>query len=494
MHDLGGIMRFDMARHLGQLTRDGQRPKRLASLAAGGAGRESGSDVGGTEFPPPEFSWTDYLGFLIYIDAEIEHGLMVQYLYAGYSLGGPQVPEKYRDMIRGWQEVIFGIAKEEMGHLISVQNVLKLIGAPLDFGREDFPWDTEFYPFPFSLEPLTLQSLASYVYAESPVDWSGPDADEVKALIKTTSADPHHVAALFGKILGIIEDPVRIPDQIFQADTWPYQASWDQWGRGYQGGARGNTTGANPPATPNLLIKSVASRDDAVAALQSIAEQGELPPSASIDDPSHFARFLGIFEEMKALEPVYTAEGWTPARAIASNPYIGGQGEPPSASAGDGPKRDAITNAEAIAWAQLFNVRYRLLLTFLIHGYDLPAGSIDEGPADPLAILINATFGEMYNLRAIASILVQLPLTDGPGGKHAGPPFQLPYTLSRPSGEFNRWRQHREVLVAASSLIEQLLQEKPHGRNEYLISLREADRGLLRLIDTILEGRSVKAH
>ena len=45
---------------------------------------------------PPEFSGRDYLGFLLYIDAEIEHGLMVQYLYAAYSLGGPQVPEEYR--------------------------------------------------------------------------------------------------------------------------------------------------------------------------------------------------------------------------------------------------------------------------------------------------------------------------------------------------------------------------------------------------------------
>ena len=54
---------------------------------------------------------------------------MIQYLYAAYSLGGPQVPEKHRDMVRRWREVILGIAKEEMGHLISVQNVLKLIGA-----------------------------------------------------------------------------------------------------------------------------------------------------------------------------------------------------------------------------------------------------------------------------------------------------------------------------------------------------------------------------
>ena len=58
---------------------------------------------------------------------------MVQYLYAAYSLGGPQVPEKYQAMIRGWQEVIFGIAKEEMGHLLSVQNVLKLYRRSAEF-------------------------------------------------------------------------------------------------------------------------------------------------------------------------------------------------------------------------------------------------------------------------------------------------------------------------------------------------------------------------
>ena len=63
---------------------------------------------------PAEFSWHDYAIFLLSMAAEIEHSLMVQYLYAAYSLGGPQVPEQHRGNVLEWQQVILGIAKEEM--------------------------------------------------------------------------------------------------------------------------------------------------------------------------------------------------------------------------------------------------------------------------------------------------------------------------------------------------------------------------------------------
>jgi hypothetical protein len=66
--------------------------------------------------PPPEFNWRDYTAMLLHVAAEIEHSLMVQYLFAAYSLGGPQVPSGLRDEVRAWQETIFGVAKEEMGH------------------------------------------------------------------------------------------------------------------------------------------------------------------------------------------------------------------------------------------------------------------------------------------------------------------------------------------------------------------------------------------
>ena len=42
--------------------------------------------------PPPEFTFREYSVFLLTIGAQIEHSLMVQYLYAAWSLGGSQVP------------------------------------------------------------------------------------------------------------------------------------------------------------------------------------------------------------------------------------------------------------------------------------------------------------------------------------------------------------------------------------------------------------------
>ena len=115
---------------------------------------------------PAEFSWHDYAVFLLHTASEIEHSLMVQYLYAAYSLGGDRAPSDVQTHIPEWRNTILDIAKEEMGHFITVQNVLRLIGGALNLDREDFPWDIDFYPFPFSLEPCTKVSLAKYVYAE----------------------------------------------------------------------------------------------------------------------------------------------------------------------------------------------------------------------------------------------------------------------------------------------------------------------------------------
>ena len=88
---------------------------------------------------PAGFSAHDYAVYLLHIAAEIEHLLMVQYLYAAYSLGGAQVPAAERPHVQRWQEVILGIAKEEMAHFISVQNILRLVGGPLNLDRNDYP-------------------------------------------------------------------------------------------------------------------------------------------------------------------------------------------------------------------------------------------------------------------------------------------------------------------------------------------------------------------
>lgn len=468
-----------------------------------------------------EFSPRDYITYLLSIDAEIEHCLMVQYLYAAYSLGGPQVPEAFRDSVRTWQEVILGIAKEEMGHLISVQNSLRLIGSPLHMEREDEPWDSPFYPFPFTLEPLTLDSLAKYVYAESPVGWDGGAlGDEIRLRVHAQTDDPHQVAALFATLIPLVADPDYLPDAAFDAATLPAQADFAEWGRGYQGGHRGRPSG-QPTQTPDVLVVPQTCRDDMVAALRAIAEQGE---ATSGSTASHFVRFLRIYVEMReliertpvtpehwnaarpadfaapqwqALQPESKAgllgagpagrAAWAPARQVAINPYV--SLDPSDEGADDSATSTRISHPESALWATLHNIRYRMLLNYLIHSFTLYGGLNAAGAITPRGAIVNATFGEMYNLRAVAEILMQSPVSaDQPDAGFAGPPFQMPYTLNSPFGEANKWRGHLDLLTASASVVEALQLLAPESRHAYLASLREADRNMRELSLRILSG------
>src|SRR5262245_20842753 len=174
----------------------------------------------------PGLTLHDHLIMLLHVAAEIEHGLMVQYLYAAYSLGGPEATTtpKRRKLIKRWQKNLLTVAKEEMGHLLTVQNILCLLGAPTHFAREDYRWTVPYYPFPFRLEKLTRSSLACYVYAEMPphieeilkkkpehlkrfANFLERDKPEIDRLIKERQTGPvHMVAAVYDELMHIIAD------------------------------------------------------------------------------------------------------------------------------------------------------------------------------------------------------------------------------------------------------------------------------------------------
>src|SRR4029079_12486406 len=128
-------------------------------------------------------------------------------------------------------------------------------------------------------------------------EWIDSDdsvAKEVKTMVHKETADPHRVGALFDVILQLINDTKQIPDELFQSCTYPYQAKFDEWGRGYTGGQRGNS-GAGPKGSPDVLVVPLTCRDDAYNALLEISEQGEAPTTkGGGDSPSHFERFLFI--------------------------------------------------------------------------------------------------------------------------------------------------------------------------------------------------------
>ncbi len=115
--------------------------------------------------------------FLLHTAAEVEHALLTQYLYAAYSLKPAKTaPPDQQAAVRRWRSTLLGIAREEMGHMITVQNLLRLIGGPLNLEREDYPFRSNLYPFHFRLEPLSKASLAKYVVAEMPLLTEAPDA------------------------------------------------------------------------------------------------------------------------------------------------------------------------------------------------------------------------------------------------------------------------------------------------------------------------------
>jgi hypothetical protein len=473
----------------------------------------SGPVTGETGDPPVALSkslhetWLDHLILLLHAAAGVEHELMVQYLYAAYSLGGEQVPTDQRDLVQLWRRNLLAIAKEEMGHFLTVQNILTLLGAPTLWARGNYPWDNRYFPLRrFEFSPLTMASLSVYVYAEAPAKtaavvnrYYGIKPEEVNRIIEKVRKEvlegsPHRVEQLYAKIVGIIKNPKLIPDSAFHPETFPAQASWEEWGKGYKPFTLDPETPAPdaygpwlPPANPSafpfpptaaqarVIVSQVASRTEVLAALKLIGEQGEAAEFHADDEqPSHFDRFIGIYQKFEKID-------WIPTRKVPNNPTTWT----------NKPDSTYIESEHSRNWAHLFNLRYRMLLTYLSHMYRLSPATDSTHP-QMRAGTLHRVFSEMYNLRAIANLLVRLPLMDEkrmPNDlRRAGPPFELPYTLALPAADDDCWRLHRELLVTSSILSERLLPEAPVDGRQYLTALLDIDRQSVAWIDAVLQG------
>jgi len=433
---------------------------------------------------PAEHSWHDHAVFLLHVAAEVEHSLMVQYLYAAYSLGGAALDEAAHETARQWREVILGIAKEEMGHLITVQNVLRLIGGPLHLEREDYPFRSEFYPFYFTLEPATKGSLAKYVIAEAPEEWLKTEEGK-EVVARAQKADKgravRRVGELYEQLIDLFKNEGALTDADFRGDTGPYQASWDEWGRGYGQGERGNVGGTAPAKTPDVLVIRTPDRASVIDALERIARQGEAPTlgrGGAPDEKSHFKRFLDIYHDFPASNP--------PSRIIPTNPRTAAQGDGDEADTAGPRGCTRITDKRSLLWAHLFNIRYRKLLFTLKHVLYVEAGADVDRPS-ARGNLIAWAFGEMYNLRSIAGILVTLPLKAEGGDRRAAPPFEVPYTLALPDWNSDKWRVHRDLIAASEQVIHQL-DKADAPRHDYLRALRDHDKRNLDIIGRLEEN------
>lgn len=422
--------------------------------------------------------------FLLQIAAEIEHSLMVQYLYAAYSLDAAAAPADLRETVLAWQHGILDIAREEMGHLVTVQNLLRVVGGPLNFEREDFPFRGEFYPFHFRLEPLSKHSLAKYVVAEMPANPAVPDIEEIKreAAGGNAGVGVNRVGLLYARLIELFDNTDKLPDSDFQSASVGYQADFATWGRNYTRVPRPAPGGDR--RTPQLIVQPVGNRTQALAALRAVSEQGEGLAEPEDEEFSHFQRFLEIYR-------AFCREPRRVVRPVASDPTT--VAPEPDNRAGDSDDATAparITHATSLRWAQLFNTRYRLLLDLLAHALHVE-GPLHAG-AGPSARgrIIVAAFGEMIHLRALADVIMRLPLTEVPGAKLCGPPFELPYTLAVPDLAPSRWRLHRDVLLSSRMIVALLRAQPDLAEADFLDTLEAEDARFLQFIEEILRSFS----
>jgi hypothetical protein len=162
--------------------------------------------------------------------SEIEHALLVQYLYGAYSLK-PQYAG-----IRGFgfpnPHDLIGVAIQEMQHLEKVNRMLGALGAAPNLVRQDFPYEPDIYPFPLNLEPLSRETAAKYAYTEAPasaLDRNDPAnaTPEGQAFLDQLDAvlggvEPNHLGSLYETIIGVTAEVIAAaPPGVGDLSAWP---------------------------------------------------------------------------------------------------------------------------------------------------------------------------------------------------------------------------------------------------------------------------------
>ena len=117
-----------------------------AGLPAGGRGRLAQviATRGGLAAPEAPFviEHREALIYMLCEAAELEHGIMCQYLFAAFSLKqGEQegLSGTELDAVRRWRKQVSHVAAQEMLHLALVHNLLSAIGAAPHMARPNLP-------------------------------------------------------------------------------------------------------------------------------------------------------------------------------------------------------------------------------------------------------------------------------------------------------------------------------------------------------------------
>ncbi|MBR1286207.1 hypothetical protein JQ597_29560 [Bradyrhizobium sp. AUGA SZCCT0177] len=412
---------------------------------------------------------------LLKLAAEIEHALMVQYLYAADSIDPEKDTENLAKKIRQ-------VAIEEMGHLGTVQNLLLLLGGPQAFHmqRDVIRRKSPFNPIPLVLEPVTLLSLAKYVAAEMPEHVPEAHQAKVDELVALARSDlgfePRRVGTVYAMIrwlflpkaeaLAWMDLKTLVPDAPLAAHPHLEESDFQPAAviEAYElfGGDWGDDSSL-------FLLERATDRASALAALKLITEQGE---GFERSEDAHFNEFLELvdaFEKAPFGRPIATSPTLSPGHG--------------------GEKPTVVTALYTGKWMEVQALQYQLLVVGLLHAMSLPRTGPDPTLAAARVELARQAIVVMRStLLRLASHLISLPV-GATGSAAAGPSFDLDPRVAETAGVADYLARQRAILTRLSVLYGEIKASPEFDAGstiaDFLRVLRRQDRERGDFLDTL---------
>jgi rubrerythrin len=347
----------------------------------------------------PNVSPKEELISLLKLAAEVEHTLLIQYLYAAYTISDDSALKR---------TIIF-IAVQEMGHLLAVQNLLLSIGGVenLHLSKSDYRLNSGEKLLPYTLEPFSKLVLSKFVAVEAPVKIPNEykkEVDEIHKIAKGNAGiEFNPVGGLYMKIFWLFQEndnPVEsmkiFPNELFvsgrhiekrdflpKSEIEKYEAQWGAW----------NMAGSSSKGHHGLqnIVTSVYEMKDALEVVKAISEQGEGADMSELD--SHFEKFLTAYREYDKNPPNIIL---APVNPISQNNI-------------EFSNPTQIENKYTLLWNRLLNKVYSSLLLDIfscMFYFDMNENNKRQ--------YIELVFTNMNSLlKMLSKILFKLPLNEG---------------------------------------------------------------------------------
>jgi CDGSH-type Zn-finger protein/truncated hemoglobin YjbI len=426
------------------MTTSEQPDQTLPSTGANGRLAQVIATRGG--LAPPEAPFViEHREALIYMlceAAELEHGIMCQYLYAAFSLKnneGEDLTGAELARTRRWRKVIMHVATQEMLHLALVQNLLSAVGAAPHLSRPNFPHPASHYPagVHLTLLPFGEEAVRHFMFLERP---EGMDIHDAEGL------------AAFGRAAPLMEAGDIVPrGQDFKTVGHLYR-SIEEGFRHLVAKHGEDWLFVGPPraqATPGTFgwpeLVAVTDLASAQAAIDEILEQGEGPRGAWQN--AHFGQFVEILDE-------YTQAREDNPGLMAARPVQTANVRP----CDSGAEVALITDPVTARVMDLFNVAYEVLLQLFERFF----AHTDESDAQ-LQTLASTSIALMAQvISPLGDLITTLPAGPEYPGQTAGPSFELfyesDYLLPHRDAA---WTLLAERLTVAAAFAQEILDGDP---------------------------------